>query len=319
MKFLLTMICAACALPTLAQDPVTVGKGDHTFTWTSGWAPDALGSTHGGIVVDKAGNIYCAMDSDKAIAVFSPDGKILRQFDKAFRGCHGLAINEEDGEEFIYAAHLAKQSAVKFKLDGTVVWTIKGLPEEAGVPANRYKPTGIAVGPNGDIYVVDGYGSNHVFQWDKDQTFIRKFGERGKGDGQFTTCHGITLDSRGETPLLLIADRENRRLQHFDLDGKFVAIVTTDLRRPCSMSIHGEFVAIAELAGRVTILNGKNEHVSYPGDNPNPKQHANFGVPPDQWVEGAFTAPHGISYDNDGNIIVMDWNRSGRINKLVKK
>ena len=250
-----------------------MGEGDYAFTWHETFAEieGGLGPTHGGIVVDKAGLVYCSMDSDKSIAVFDADGKLLRSFDKKYGGCHGLAINEEGGEEFIYAAHLRGQAIVKFKLDGTVVWEIKGLPEEAGVPAKRYKPTGVTVGPNGDVYVVDGYGSNHVFQWDKDRKFIRKFGEPGSGDGQFKTCHGISLDTRGDKPLLLISDRANNRMQHFDLDGNFVAIVTTGLKRPCCCSVHGDHVVIAELSGRVTLLNGKNEQCAHLGRQSGPR------------------------------------------------
>lgn len=325
MKHLLLSLAATFAL-TFAVFAQDVGNEAHPFTWIDNWTQlgdgvtnGKLGPTHGGIVVDKKGLVYCAMDTDLSILVLSGDGHKVRQFDKKYRGCHGLAINEEDGEEYIYAAHLAGRAIVKFKTSGEVVWEIKGLPEASGVPANRYRPTGVCVAPNGHVYVVDGYGSNHVFVFDKDQKFVKKFGERGKGDGQFTTCHGISLDTRYEPPLLLISDRENRRLQHFDLDGNFKAIVTTGLRRPCATSIFGDHVAIAELQGRVTILDKDNKQVAYPGDNPNKKQWASNGAQPKDWVPGTFTAPHGLSYDNEGNLIVMDWNRHGRITKLVRK
>lgn len=332
MKHLLKSAFAATALLAFLATLVTplsakdVGNEAHPFTWVNDWVQMAdkktngeIKPTHGGIVVDEKGLVYCAMDSEHSIMVLSGDGHFIRGFDKKYRGVHGLCINKEGKEEFIYAAHLGGKAIVKFKLDGTVVWEIKGLPEEAGVPANSYRPTGVCVAPNGDVYAVDGYGSNHVFVWNKDQKFIKKFGERGSGDGQFKTCHGIALDSRGEKPLLLIADRENRRLQHWTLDGEFVSIAAKDLRRPCAISIHGDHVAVAELQARVTILDKDNKHVAYPGDNPDKKQWANNGVAPKDWKAGHFTAPHGLSYDHEGNLIVMDWNRHGRITKLVKK
>ena len=178
-------------------------------------------------------------------------------------------------------------------------------------------PTGITVGPNGDIFIVDGYGAQWVHQWDKDRKYIRSFGGPGKEPGKFTTCHGIGLDKRGAKPLLLICDRENRRLQHFDLDGKFVAVITEGLRRPCSISFHGNRVAIAELEGRVAIIDETNKVVATLGDNPDKAQWAKFPVKPEDMKEGVFTAPHGVSFDNEGNVYVMDWNQSGRVSKLT--
>ena len=84
-----------------------------------------------------------------------------------------------------------------------------------------------------EAYIADGYGQNWIHRYDKNQKYVASYGGRGKGEGQFTTCHGIAFDKRGGKNLLLVCDRENRRLQHIDLDGKFVAVVATDLRRPC--------------------------------------------------------------------------------------
>ncbi|HEX8912321.1 MAG TPA: hypothetical protein VF796_08165 [Humisphaera sp.] len=306
-------------------EAVKSGTGTNVYQSVPMWqhmpeGRQTVGATHGGIVVDKKGNIYFSMDGgDQGILVYAPDGKLLRGFGgKEYLKCHGLCINEENGEEFIYAAHLGGKQAVKFKLDGTVVWKIP-FPKESGKyqDVKQYSPTGIAVAPNGDVYIADGYGQNWIHQYDKDQKYIRSFGGKGKENGQFQTCHGIAIDKRGDKPLLLVCDRENRRLQHFDLDGKFVAVITTDLRRPCSVSFNGKRVAIAELAGRVAIIDETNKVVSALGDNPNEKQRANFNVKPEDMKEGIFTAPHGVSFDADGNLYVMDWNASGRITKMT--
>ena len=304
---------------------VKTGSGDNTYESIPNWCQipggkPTLGATHGGIVYDKQGQIYFSMDAGPhGILVYTPEGKFVRGIAPGITAIHGLAIRDEGGEEFLYAAHLGGRRGLKLKLDGTTVWEIGfDKVKESGKyeKKEQFSPTAIAVGPDGAVYIADGYGQNWIHQFDKDQKYVRSFGGNGTEPGKFKTCHGLALDTRGEKPLLLVADRENRRLQHFDLDGKFVAVVTENLRRPCSLSFHGDRVAIAELEARVTILDGQNKQVAHLGDNPKKEHWANFNVPPAEWQVGIFTAPHGVSFDKDGNVYVMDWNASGRVSKL---
>lgn len=313
---------------------VRTGVGANTYVSVPNWCeipggkPDLGSPTHGGVVVDKSGNIYFTMDGGPhGILVYTPDGKFVRGIADKHTGIHGLCINEENGEEFLYGAWLKGKEALKLKLDGAVVWSIP-IPYESGKyddpktvekPKRIYNPTGIAVAPNGHVFVADGYGQNWIHEFDENQKYVKSFGGRGSGDGQFQTCHGIAIDRRGDKPLLLVCDRENHRLQHFDLDGNFVAVITKDENhRPCSISFHGKNAAVAELDGRVAIIDETNKVVSVLGENPDMKQRANFGVPPADWQDGVFNAPHGISYDKDGNLYVEDWNKSGRISKMTK-
>ena len=311
---------------------VRAGAGENMYESVPNWCQipadrgGKLGPTHGGVVVDKKGNVYFSMDGGPAaVMVYAPDGKFLRGLgDEKLTGIHGMIIRDEGGEEFIYAAHLKGKQALKMKLDGSVVWAI---PAQAVLDAsgkyqnvNQYNPTAVAVAPDGRVFIADGYGQQWVHVFDKDRKYVKSFGGRGKEPGKFETCHGLGLDARGPRPLLLVCDRENRRLQHFDLDGNFVAVITENLRRPCTVSFHGPSgnVAIAELAGRVAIIDKTNKVVAVLGDNPDEAQRANYNVPPDQWEPGVFTAPHGLSYDKDANLYVMDWNASGRVSRLNK-
>jgi DNA-binding beta-propeller fold protein YncE len=305
--------------------PVTVGSGAQTYRTVPAWGdvPDKLliGPTHGGVVVDKAGLIYVSSDSTKGMFVFQPDGKLVRTIAADFYGIHGLCIREENGEEFLYAAHLKGQQALKLKLDGTPVLTIP-FPQEAAAQypngVKDYKPTAIAVAPDGSIFVADGYGKSLIHKFDAAGKYVKTFGVKGTADGELNTPHGLAIDTRSGTPLLLVCDRANRRLQHFDLDGNFVGVITKELRLPCAVSIRGEFVAIAELGGRVAIIDKTNAVVATLGENTDPKQSGKFDVAAEAWQQGVFTAPHGLSYDAQGNLYVQDWNKTGRVTKLLK-
>lgn len=130
------------------------------------------------------------------------------------------------------------------------------------------------------------------------------------------TPHGLWLDTRGENPRLIVCDRENHRLQFFDLNGKLLHVVEGMLRRPCNVHQHGEHLVVADLAGRVTILDGENKLVCHLGDNPDPKKRAKNGIAMADWRDGEFLSPHGACWDAAGNIYVVDWNRHGRVSKL---
>src|SRR6266481_3021717 len=89
-----------------------------------------LGPCHGGVVIDKAGNIYVSTDTERGVVVYSPAGKFLRTIGPT--RIHGLEVREENGVEYIYAARPSDHEVVKLKLDGTGEWAIH-FPNEAGI------------------------------------------------------------------------------------------------------------------------------------------------------------------------------------------
>ncbi len=310
--------------PLPITEKVIMGEGAFVFETVPGWGELAdhapIGPTHGGVALDRAGLIYVSTDTPDGIRVYSADGKLVRNMASDFAGTHSLMVREENGEEFLYGAHLRGARAFKMKLDGTPVLTMPFPPEAGayGPKGEGYKPTSVAVAPDGAIFVADGYGTSLIHKYDAAGKYLKTFGGKGKEDGKFQACHGIAIDVRSGTPLLLVCDRENRRLQHFDLDGNFVAVIARDLRRPCAISFLGDNAVIAELEGRVTILDKANREVAHLGDNPEVSERANFNVPPASWHAGVFTAPHGVSWDKDGSIYVQCWNKTGRVTKLAR-
>lgn len=276
-----------------------------------------LGPCHGGVVMDKSGNIYVTTDTERGIVVFSPAGKFMRAVGPT--RIHGLEVREENGTEYLYCARPSDHEVVKLKLDGGQVWAIR-FPQEAGIYKDEkgFNPCAVTVAPDGSIFIADGYGSNFVLKFDKERKFVKAFGGPGEAEGKFKTCHGIGLDTRQGKPLLLVCNRNNNRVEHWDLDGNFVKVIQKDLRMPAAVHIMGDLAVFPELQGRVTVLDKAGAIVAQVGDNPDEKQRANFGLPQDQWKDGICNSPHGASIDKDGNLIVSEWSQLGHLHKFSR-
>ncbi len=315
-------------------DPIILGSGAHKYEWVRGWgslpAGIKLGSTHGGVVVDAQNRIYFSTDGDDSIIVFDQDGKYIRSMGKEWKpdkdgnGTHDMQLIREGNQEFIYLVSLFRHEFAKITLEGKPVW-VKGFPEQSGIYKSKdeFKPTGITAAPNGDFYVTDGYGANYIHRYNAKGEYLNSWGGKSgkdKEDGKFSTPHKIIIDHRGSEPLVLVTDRANHRLQWFTLAGKHVKTVDGTendfLRLPSVLNIRGNDVAIGDLQGRVTILDKDNKLVTHLGDSGDPKKRGTNKIPPEQWVDGQFIAPHGLSWDRKGNLYVSEWMLAGRVVKL---
>ena len=312
-----------------AQEAVQLrtGNGEWTYNVVSHWGAlphgEIFGGTHGGIATDKAGLLYVSTQSTTGILVYDRDGKLLRTIAHEYPEVHSMTYAVENGEELFYATvqkGTPKENwlFVKIKTDGTVLQKITA-PEAAGFHTpNEWRLTAAVPGPDGSIYIANGYGDSRIFKFDRNGNYQASFAGKGAEDGKCDCCHGLSVDLRYEQPLLLVCDRENRRLCHFDFDGKFVRSLTLHLRRPCQVSFHGGYALVSELEGRVTILDKDNVPVSFLGDNPQRGQWANYNLDPAGIAPAVFSAAHGCHIDQDANIYISDWNRSGRVTKLVR-
>ena len=101
-----------------------------------------------------------------------------------------------------------------------------GQHDEEGRPQARQgtynRPTDVAWGPDGSIFISDGYNNSRVVKLAKDGTWVKDFGTYGSGDGQMRTVHAIAA-GYGH---VYVADRSNRRIQVFDYDLNFERYIT---------------------------------------------------------------------------------------------
>ncbi len=320
----------AARLPELAfgrpGQPLILGERNHRYEWVRNWAklPEGMtyGATHGAVQVDSQGRVYFNTDTENAIIVFDADGRFIRSMGREWKGgTHGMIIRREGREEFIYLTNLARSEFAKLTLNGDVVWA-KGYPEASGVYTKKeeFKPTGISFAPSGEFYVTDGYGKNFVHHYSARGEYVNSWGGKGTEDGKFNTPHAILVDTRSKTPMVLVTDRANHRLQWFSLEGKHLrtldGVAGDLLRLPATLAQRGTDIVIGDLAGRLTILDRDNKLVTHLGDNVDPKKRATNKVPAAEWLDGQFIAPHGVTWDSKGNLYVEEWMAIGRVVKL---
>jgi sugar lactone lactonase YvrE len=312
--------------------PVT-GSGAYKYEVIHDWGelPSSIkyGNTHG-VCEDSQGNIYvhhtvnAASESHDTMVVFDAKGKFVKSWGKDFKGgAHGLHIRKEGKQEFLYLCDTKRALVVKTTTSGEEVFTI-GYPKEseqykpdAEGKNRKYSPTNLAVAPNGDIYVGDGYGSSYVNQYNSKGEYIRTFGGAGSAAGQLSCPHGIIVDTRGSEPILTVADRTNKRIQNFTLDGKHINFVT-GVSAPCHFSERKGVFVIPDLNSRVTLIDQNNKVIEHLGEDDPKDARVRRTKPRDTFTAGKFICPHGACWDHKGNIFVVEWVEVGRVTKLRK-
>jgi hypothetical protein len=314
------------------EKPAVLGTGAHTYECIHDWLvpPAGLvwGDTHG-LCQDEQGRIYLGHTVNKssmrgeAVVVYDDKGQYIRAFGEEFRGgAHGLRLRREGKQEFLYHSDINSCRVIKTTLEGKHVW-VHGYPKEDsnyGEKPIDFVPTNVAFAPNGDFYVGDGYGSSHVLKFSIDGKFLGEVAKPGEGDGELQTPHGLWIDPRGEKPVLAVADRGNRRIQTFTLEGAHLRTIKNEVRMPCNFHVQSELMVCPDLDSQVCILDRDYKVVAQLGDgkDENGEVGSRRSQTRSQFTPGKFITPHDAIFLHNGDILVAEWLPIGRITLLRK-
>ena len=240
------------------------------------------------------------------VFLFNPDGKLLRSFGAGiFVWPHGINVDSE-GNVWITDARgdgTRGHQVHKFSADGELLMSLGKAGVAGDGPDEFNQPSDVLVAPNGDIFVVDGHGSegnNRVMKFDSDGDFIKAWGTTGKEDGEFRDPHALAMDSTGR---LFVGDRGNSRIQIFDQDGNHIE-TWTQFGRPSGLFIDGNDMLYA----------ADSESNTTWGLNRGYARGIYIGSAFDGWVtmhipdpnqdpdNASTTAAEGVAVDADGNI-----------------
>jgi 6-bladed beta-propeller len=187
------------------------------------------------LALDNAkGLIYELQRGDKAdpVLVLDREGKVLRSWGKGhYKIPHSIRVDPAGN---VWTVDAAASTVIEYSPMGETLMTIS-VGEQPETRSAFNGTTDIAFGPNGRLFISDGYGNARVLEYSPDGKRVREWGKPGTGQGEFKLPHSIQIDENG---VVYVADRENGRIQKFDLNGKFLGEIP-GLGRTYSLKLVG--------------------------------------------------------------------------------
>ena len=312
---------AAAKMDLLLFKDLVIGHNSHQYKIDLNWG--ALNSHYYPVndchemVQDSKGRIILLTNETKNnVIIYDKSGNLLEVWGTDYPGAHGLTLNVENGEDFLYIADNNRHEVIKITLTGKEVLVLP-YPKDSGKyeKPEQYIPTETAIAENGDIYVADGYGLQYILHYNSKGQLLNVFGGRGEGDAFFDNAHGICIDNRNENQQsLLITARQRNQLRRFSLEGELLEVIDLPGAFICRPVIHGENVYLATIwsggkqpnSGFISILNKDNQLISAPGGNQ--PVYKNGQLQPMYQTLKIFQHPHDVCVDEDENLYIAQWN-----------
>ncbi len=302
---------AAVPRPCTAGENLVLGQGAHRYRVERSWGTlDPLqypiNDGHG-VVEDRSGRIIVLTNhTQNNLLAYAKSGVFASAWEHGFPAAHGLEITVENGEERLWITDHDRQVVSKCTLDGRELRRLDAQTVSKPYPnLGDYHPTNVAVMPDGDFYVTDGYGSNFIHHLDPDWKYIGTFGGSGTKPEQLNTPHAIWHDPRPGKPPLLVCDRGNACLKGFSRDGKLESVLSLPGTQPSNVSLHGNHLVVASLNAMVLVLDAQDRLVSAVGGMP--PVYENGALKPVRVFNNALYHPHDVHVDASGSIYVPQW------------
>jgi sugar lactone lactonase YvrE len=273
------------------------GQTGGGYAVDSNWAQLPAGTTWNGnttwITADGKGQVVVLVRTAPYFRVFNRDGRFVKSFgdDGLFQSAHSVTI---DSQGSLWVTDSAAHVVHKFSPDGRLLMTLgkKGVAGDNTSRDSFNQPNHVAIAPNGDIYVSDGYVNARVVHFSGAGQFVRIIGGvKGSQPGQLQLPHGVALDSRGR---ILINDSDNQRVSIFDKDGKFVEAWPYPSRGGIAVAADDTVYVSDVNAGIVNIVKTGKQIGSVAADR-----------------------AHGMGIDTDGSIYVSGASRM-TVSKITK-
>lgn len=307
----------------MTPDLTPVGQGEFRYRPVAKWQrlpAEFDGAEVSATAVDSQDRAYVFNRGSKPVQVFDRDGNLLNSWGAGvIVHAHGITIGPDDS---VYCTDDYDHTVRKFTPDGRLLLTLgtSGQPSDTGATSIDFRtiqragppfyfPCNVALAVNGDIYVCDGYGNARVHRFNAEGKLLHSWGQPGTGPSEFRIPHGIAIAKDGR---VIVADRENSRLQFFSPDGEYLA-EWGDIARPCQVAIDPDGnLFVAEVGyragmwpgtsppspdatgGRISIFSADGTLLSRFGGGDNPT------------APGDFFAPHDIHIDSRGDLYVSE-------------
>jgi DNA-binding beta-propeller fold protein YncE len=308
-----------------------MAAGDRvSFEVCQGWGalPDGWRLVEvAGVATDSHGQVFVFNRGDHPVIIFDRDGRFVGSWGEGlFARPHGITIGPDDA---VYCTDDFDHTVKKFTPLGELVGMLgkSGCPSDTGATSTDFRticragppfhyPTNLALAADGSMYIADGYGNARVHRYSPDGRHLSSWGGPGGAPGEFRVPHGIAVGPDGT---VVVADRENSRLQFFSPDGAFLQ-EWTDVARPCQV--------VDDAVGRVYVAELGFRAGMWPGTTaPSPdapggrisvfdrdgRLLVRWGGGSNPCTPGDFFAPHDLCLDSRGDLYVgeVTWSAGG--------